>query len=186
MNRLIRGTLLVAIALVASVTQGEGYDYKADGKDYHLDVTPADKESEAIIKKYKLHNLVTSLGNVRHAGNSELAETEIRPIIVGNKIYLRDGYITITNEDFKKLVGRAAKRFADLKTAKWKAIKDGLTRRDWARPILKDGEFVEGSFFLHKTIIAYWNDQVEAVDTPTIKKKRKKRRNKKNEKNKGM
>lgn len=177
MFKLIGIPLLLSMALVTSIAHGEGYDYKANGKDYHLDVSPADEESEAIIKKYRLHNIVTSLGNVRSAANKDLAETEIRPIVVGDKIYLRDGYITMSNEDFRKLLKRASKRFLDLKDVPWGAVKSGLTRRDWARPVLKDGEFQSGSFLLHKTILAYWNDVDESALDDKPKKKKKGKRN---------
>lgn len=175
----IIGAFLI-IALSTSVALSQNYDYEVDGKSFHLNVTPADEKSEEIVKKYKLRVVDTSLGAVINALDESISETEIRPIVTSTKIYLRDGYQSITNEDFQKLLKSSS--FPDLKNVPWTSIKDGLTRRDWARPILRDGEFVEGSFLIHKTIMAFWNSNGTSADKlkkPKPPKKRRKRNNKK-------
>ncbi len=181
----IIGAFLIA-ALLTNVALSQSYDYKVDGKDYHLNVTPADDKSKEIVHKYKLRVIDTSLGGVINALDESISETEIRPIITSTKIYLRDGYQLITDEGFRKLLKHASTIFADLKDTPWTSIKSGLTRRDWARPVLKDGEFVEGSFLIHRTIVAFWKangTSVEKVNPdPEVKKKKRKKRNKDKEK----
>ena len=148
--------LLIALCTCEALSQE--YRYEVDGKSYVLHVTPADQETAEAIKRYRLQTLETSLGSMLSAENLAITETDFRPIVTGTKIYLRSGYTSLTDAEFHILLEKASANFKDLKGIPWDTVKAGLLRRDWARPILKDGEFVERQFFLHNTIIAYWGD----------------------------
>lgn len=156
LSRTIFG-ILVAILLIPCVTT-EAYEYKVDKKTYYLHVDPSDKISADLVKQYRLRSIDTSIGMILNAENVTILLTEVRPLVTSTKVYVRHGFSLITDAEFAKLVDKAKKRFTDMNGVSWEDIKGGLARRDWARPLLVEGEFASGKFLIHNTILTYWRD----------------------------
>jgi len=148
--------LLMGFLMTPQGCEAEEYKYKVGDKEYTLAVEPYDDESKELVHEYKLQTLNTSMGMMHNAANVEIAEKDIKPIITSNHIIMREGYTKVTDQQFQLLMVQAMGRFPDLVGVRWDVVKSGLARRDWARPYLKDGEFAEGEFLLHNTLITYW------------------------------
>ena len=148
--------LLMGFLMSPQGCEAEEYKYEVEDKEYTLNVEPYDDETKELVHKYKLQTLNTSMGMMHNAANVEIAEKDIKPIITSKHIIMREGYTRVTDQQFQLLMVQAMGRFPDLVGVRWDVVKAGLARRDWARPYLKDGEFAEGEFLLHNTLIVYW------------------------------
>ncbi len=155
-SRLTLIALLCFVVINQESCHADDYTYTVEDKEYTLNVEPYDDETKELVHKYKLQTLNTSMGMMHNAANVEIAEKDIKPILTSSHIIMREGYTRVTDQQFQLLMVQAMSKFPDLVGVRWDVVKAGLARRDWARPYLKDGEFAEGEFLLHNTLIVYW------------------------------
>jgi len=148
--------LLMGFLMTPQGCEADEYKYEVEDREYTLAVEPFDEETKELVHKYKLQTLNTSMGMMHNAANVEIAEKDIKPILTSKHIIMREGYTRVTDQQFQLLMVQAMSKFPDLVGVRWDVVKAGLARRDWARPYLKDGEFAEGEFLLHNTLIVYW------------------------------